>query len=128
GRLDSARYLQLEKPSEKVPPMAFGGVEPRLFVRAVDMCVNPDQRCMSATMQHDAAEPGTHAPINNRMPRPGEAKGAITREPEEKGSAPHLTQPKGDAPGARDTGNQANRNLTSLDRPALPGTVATARS
>jgi cytochrome o ubiquinol oxidase subunit 2 len=127
-RLDGATYLQLEKPSEKVAPMGFGAVEPRLFERAVEMCVNPDQPCMGETMKHDQQEPGSHAPINDRPQRPGEAEGAILKRPEDKGSSPHLTKPKGDAPGAHDTGNQANRNLTSLDRPALPGSLATARS
>ncbi|RYY06726.1 MAG: cytochrome ubiquinol oxidase subunit II, partial [Alphaproteobacteria bacterium] len=128
GRLTSAQYLRLEKPSEKVPPMAWGGIEAKLFDRAVEMCVNPDQPCMGASVKHDMAEPGNNAPINDRPQRPGEAQGAILKQPSEKGSGDHLTAPKGNAPGARDTGNDANRNMTSLERPVLPGTPATARS
>ncbi|MGE4323047.1 MAG: ubiquinol oxidase subunit II [Sphingobium sp.] len=51
--LDRAAYMTLEKPSEKVPPMLFGRVEPHLFHAALNMCVQPGKRCMDAVMMTD---------------------------------------------------------------------------
>lgn len=51
--LDRNRYLELEVPSENVPPMAFAEVEPRLFQRAVNMCVEDGKMCMSEMMAID---------------------------------------------------------------------------
>ncbi|SFR75970.1 ubiquinol oxidase subunit II [Sphingomonas jatrophae] len=105
-RLDVPTYLKLERPSERVRPIGFGGVDPRLFERVVAMCVQPGTPCM------DMSGHGMQKGVNNRAPRPGEAEGALTREPHEKGSSPHLSAPPGPAPGARDPGHRANRNLT----------------
>ena len=52
--LDRARYLELEKPSENVPPMAFAEVDPQLFGRVVNMCVEEDRMCMAEMMAYDA--------------------------------------------------------------------------
>ncbi|WP_420140301.1 ubiquinol oxidase subunit II [Sphingomonas sp.] len=122
GRLDGATYLKLEAPSENVAPTGFGGVERGLFDRIVAMCVKPGTSCMSS-MAH-----GGHPAVNNRPPDPDHAKGALTREPEEKGNSPHLMAPHGNAPGNRDRGDDANRNMTRLDVPALPGASAAARA
>ncbi|WP_253344727.1 ubiquinol oxidase subunit II [Sphingobium sp. OAS761] len=54
AKLDRATYVALEQPSEKVPPMYFGGVEPRLFHAALNMCVQPGKRCMDEIMMTDA--------------------------------------------------------------------------
>ncbi|WP_234463988.1 ubiquinol oxidase subunit II [Paracoccus caeni] len=51
--LDRARYLELEAPSENVAPMIFAEVEPRLFQRAVNMCVEEGKMCMSEMMAID---------------------------------------------------------------------------
>jgi cytochrome o ubiquinol oxidase subunit II len=53
GKLDRATYVQLEQPSEKVPPMYFGGVEPKLFHAALNMCAQPGKRCMDEVMMTD---------------------------------------------------------------------------
>jgi cytochrome o ubiquinol oxidase subunit 2 len=119
-RLDRANYLRLEQPSEKVRPMGFAGVEQGLFNRVVGMCVKPGTPCMTGS--HHNGQPT----VNDRPPLPGEAKGALTREPEEKGESPHMTAPHGKAPGQKDPGADANRNMTRLDLPALPGAVAAA--
>ncbi len=52
--LDRAAYVKLEQPSEKVPPMYFGSVEPKLFHAALNMCVQPGKRCMDEVMMTDA--------------------------------------------------------------------------
>lgn len=51
--LDSAAYMKLEKPSEKVPPMYFSGVQAKLFHDALNMCVQPGKRCMDDVMMTD---------------------------------------------------------------------------
>jgi cytochrome o ubiquinol oxidase subunit II len=118
-RLDTSTYLRLERPSEKVPPFGFGAVERGLFQRVVQMCVQPGTRCM------DMPGHGGRPAVNNRPPQPGEGKGALTREPEEKGTSPHLTAPQGAAPGKKDRGDDANRNMTLL-APRGPAVRATA--
>ncbi len=50
GELSRARYLQLEKPTEKVPVMRFATVAPGLFDAAVGQCVKPGTPCMAAAM------------------------------------------------------------------------------
>ncbi len=51
--LDRATYVKLEQPSEKVPPMYFGAVEPHLFHAALNMCAQPGKRCMDEVMMTD---------------------------------------------------------------------------
>lgn len=122
-RLDRATYLKLETPSENVSPIGFGTVDPALYQRVVRMCVKPGVPCMDM-----AGHGGGHGgAINNRPQGRGEAKGALTRDPDEKGTSPHLSAPHGEAPGENDRGADANRNMTLLDRPTLPGTAPHAR-
>ena len=54
GTLDRARYLELEEPSENLPPMAFAEVDPQLFSRVVNMCVEEGRMCMAEMMALDA--------------------------------------------------------------------------
>jgi len=51
--LETAAYLALEKPSEKVPPMRFAAVAPGLFDRVVNRCVAPGAPCMHEVMAAD---------------------------------------------------------------------------
>lgn len=51
--LDRARYLELERPSEKVPVMRFGGVEAGLWPAIVGLCVEPGKMCMGEMMAID---------------------------------------------------------------------------
>lgn len=110
-RLDTATYLKLAKPSEKVRPIGFGAIDPALFGRVIAMCVEPGTSCMQG-MSH--AGPA----VNDRAPRAGEAEGALTRDPSEKGESKHLSAPTGGSPGANDPGADANRNMTQLELPA----------
>ncbi|MGH6746966.1 cytochrome bo3 quinol oxidase subunit 2 [Novosphingobium sp. PhB57] len=54
GNLDRAAYLELEKPSEKVPATRYATVAPNLYDAIVDMCVEPGKMCMSEMMALDA--------------------------------------------------------------------------
>ncbi|MFC0203592.1 ubiquinol oxidase subunit II [Novosphingobium soli] len=54
GTLDRAAYLQLEKPSEKVPVIRYAAVAPDLYDAIVDMCVEPGKMCNSEMMAIDA--------------------------------------------------------------------------
>lgn len=46
GSLDGKVYLELEKPSVKEPPRRFASVEPGLYDKIVNMCVDPARMCM----------------------------------------------------------------------------------
>jgi len=52
--LDRAAYLDLEKPTENVPPRRYAGVEEGLFSAVVNMCVEPGKMCMHDMMAIDA--------------------------------------------------------------------------
>jgi cytochrome o ubiquinol oxidase subunit II len=54
GTLDRAAYLELEKPSEKVPVIRYASVSPDLYGAILDMCVEPGKMCMSEMMAIDA--------------------------------------------------------------------------
>ncbi len=130
--LDPATYMQLEKPSERVPSMRFAAVTPQLFDRAVGMCVQPGLSCMQDTMTKDMQAGGGHGAVVNDTPdqRGSEAKGALLKAPEEKGDSPHRNAPRQQAPGTNDRGSEANRSMTSADPLPQPfaGRAAIARS
>ncbi len=130
--LNAATYMQLEKPSERVPAIRFATVEPRLFDRAVGMCIQPGLSCMQDTMAKDMQAGGGHGSAVNDTPdqRGSEAKGAILKTPEEKGSSPHRNAPRPPAPGTNDRGSAANRTMTSADPLPQPfaGRAPIARS
>ncbi len=84
GALTRARYLALEKPSEKAPVMRFAAVEPGLFDAIVGQCVKPGTACMTdmmmqhggdtAGMAHEAGK-GTPAPKKPEEPLTGGSAG-----------------------------------------------------
>lgn len=51
--LTREEYLQLETPSENVPPRRYARVDPELFDRAVNMCVEENKMCMAEMMAID---------------------------------------------------------------------------
>ena len=65
GALDRAAYLRLEKPSEKDPVRRFASVEPQLFDRIVNLCVEPGKMCMHDMMAMDARGGAGHAGLYN---------------------------------------------------------------
>ncbi len=76
--LDRARYLELEKPSENVAPMAFASVDPQLFQRVVNMCVEEGRMCMAEMMAYDA---------QGGLGLPGIANIAALTDPDIRGAA-----------------------------------------
>nr|WP_314443307.1 ubiquinol oxidase subunit II [uncultured Sphingomonas sp.] len=117
--LDTATYLQLVKPSEKVPPMLFAAGDNDLFRRVVERCVEPGKPCMGDVMRRDMGHGG--AGHHGMTPRGGSApphgdkpEGALFKSNEDKGTGPNVTKPTdpGKAPGATKPGDPANRNMT----------------
>ncbi len=53
-KLDRAKYLELERPSENVKPVTFASIDPQLFPRVVNMCVEEGKICMAEMMALDA--------------------------------------------------------------------------
>lgn len=66
--LDRNRYLEVEKPSERVPVMHFAGVENGLYTAIVNMCVERDKMCVSEMMSIDEQGGLGHAGLNNMAP------------------------------------------------------------
>lgn len=54
GVLDRPKYLELETPSENVKPQTFAEIDPELFDRVVNMCVEQGKICMAEMMALDA--------------------------------------------------------------------------
>ncbi|WP_347137676.1 ubiquinol oxidase subunit II [Paracoccus sp. SSK6] len=75
--LDRARYLDLEKPSENVAPMTFASVDPQLFSRVVNMCVEEGRMCMAEMMALDA---------QGGLGLPGIANVAVLADPDAPGA------------------------------------------
>ncbi|WP_283214509.1 ubiquinol oxidase subunit II [Sphingomonas sp. 3P27F8] len=136
GSLQTASYLSLAKPSEKVPVMRFGAVERGLFDRVVNGCVEPDKPCMKDVMARDMARGGGNpkdarmgagmppgrdtAPIAGGKPVP-----ALEKAPQDKGSGPNVTKPaEPGAPGRAKPGDQRNRNMSAVSPLTVPGAPA----
>ena len=125
ARLTRGSYLTLERPSYDVVPFGMGGVERGLYRRIVAMCVAPGTNCMGGGM---AGMNGVAPAVNDRAPPRFYGKGALTRPAREKGEGPASDVPHGRLPGARRPGDPANRNMTMLDRPRLPGARVDGRA
>lgn len=112
AKLDRATYVKLEQPSEKVPPMYFGGVEPKLFHAALNMCAQPGKRCMDEVMMTDmhggAGKASAHDTKGLRHDGTIDVGGYHPVEPGKKGE---IAQPAGLTPAAERTpaaqGNEA---------------------
>jgi cytochrome o ubiquinol oxidase subunit 2 len=101
--LDTNRYLQLERPSEKVPAAYFASVDKSLFDRIYNRCVRPGTPCMSDMMAgHHAADPRV-------VQKP---EGALLKRGAEKGESPNMTKPLGPPPGNANPRSPANRDLS----------------
>ncbi|MDF2495607.1 ubiquinol oxidase subunit II [Sphingomonas sp.] len=135
--LDTANYLKLEKPSEKVPPMFFSNVQPALFQRIYERCVTPGTPCMSEIMARDAAlrgakphemRPGAGVPAGRTSIPREKPEGALLKDSEEIEPAPHLSKPPlPGAPGATKPDSPRNRDMSFLLLPTVPGLTGAAR-
>lgn len=66
--LDRDRYLELEKPSEKVPAIHFSSVDGALWDAILNMCVEPGKMCMGEMMAIDRQGGLSMASVRNTMP------------------------------------------------------------
>ncbi|MFV0474683.1 MAG: ubiquinol oxidase subunit II [Pikeienuella sp.] len=75
GALDRKGYLELAAPSENVAPFTFAEVDPEIFSRVVNMCVEEGRMCMAEMMSLDESGGLGLAGLMNRAPtletRPG---------------------------------------------------------
>jgi cytochrome o ubiquinol oxidase subunit 2 len=117
--LDTATYLQLVRPSEKVPSMLFAVGNKDLYRRILERCVEPGKPCMGDTMRRDMGHGGgAHGTMTpgrgSAPPKAGRPEGAIFKSNDEKGTGPNVTKPTDTrkAPGATKPGDPANRNMT----------------
>ncbi|RXD04976.1 ubiquinol oxidase subunit II [Sphingomonas sp. UV9] len=132
GGLNRASYLQLEKPSEKVPVRYYNAVEQGMFKLVVEQCVQPGKVCMSQMMHGGKTGGDSHADMampgvnGGKGPQGGSERveGALMKEADEKGSGKHWTAPadiKRDGANSA-PGSDANRNHTMLTPSIMPGT------
>ncbi len=122
--LDTARYLELEKPSERVPAMYFSGIDKTLFDRVYNRCVRPGTPCMSDVMRHDMKAAGKHAmpPGPDSVPANGDKpEGAIFKQGEEKGDGPNRTSPESERDGGADLPRTHSSHPTSQHGAASAG-------
>ncbi|WP_344709271.1 ubiquinol oxidase subunit II [Sphingomonas humi] len=116
--LDTATYLRLVKPSERVPSMLFSVGDKDLFRRIVERCVEPGKPCMGDVMAKDMGHGGGHGTMppgrGSAPPHGDKPEGAIFKSPEEKGTGANVTKPTDPrkAPGVTKPGDDANRNMT----------------
>ena len=118
-RLSTDRYLELEKPSERVPAMGFNAVQPGLWDKILGMCVKPGTPCMQDAMAKDMHR-GAHAPVSNRPPV-DKPDGALFKAPEEKKGGENRGAPIETPAGSQDRGGKENRSFSAIDRSTLPG-------
>ena len=131
GGLNRSSYLQLEKPSEKVPVRYYNAVQADMFKLVVEQCVQPGKPCMSQMMHGGKGGGDSHAGMampgvnGGKGPQDsGHPEGALMKDADEKGSGNHWTAPadikQDGANGA--PGSQSNRNHTMLTPSTMPGT------
>jgi len=96
--LDLPTYLQLQKPSEKVPAMRFSAVDPDLYRRILERCIEPGKPCMTQLMAHDRmtgggnphdVRPGAGIPAGRQSMPSEKPEGALFKSPAEKGTQPN---------------------------------------
>lgn len=141
--LQTAEYLELEKPSEKVAPMYFASVAPDLFHRVLNRCVAPGQPCMHEVMAADreadrrgrSAGHGGHGgheamPSSRTGPMPAHDRpeGALMKAPEEIAPGKNVTAPREPGtPGSTQPASPKNRDISFL-RHLPQGPAAAARA
>ncbi len=129
GALNAADYLRLEVPSEKVPVIQYGAVQPQLFTRVLNQCVAPNKPCIVDVIAHDRMRSanslrglGDMPAERDSMPAAGEKPTpALEKSPGAKGSGPNVTKPPtAEPPGKTGPGDPRNRNISYRLRPPAP--------
>jgi cytochrome o ubiquinol oxidase subunit II len=135
--LDLPTYMQLVKPSEKVPAMRFAGSDPDLFRRILERCVEPGKPCMSDLMKHDRAAGGGHPhemrpgggmPSGRQSIPSQKPEGAIFKSPEEKGTGANRNRFVEPTPEGRTPPPTPDHNMSSLEPAASPLAQPTAKA
>jgi cytochrome o ubiquinol oxidase subunit 2 len=134
GSMQAGSYLQLEKPSEKMPVMRFGIVQPGLYQRILNRCVTRSKPCLADVMMHDRMRTSrgnvdrmhqneAGAPSNADHPTP-----ALQKPPGQMGPGLNVTKPgePSTAPGERKPGDPRNRNMSLVAPSSIPGAASTA--
>jgi cytochrome o ubiquinol oxidase subunit 2 len=85
--LDRQGLLTLEKPSEKVAPMAFGHIDKALFDLVANRCEKPGTVCLRAMMAGHTPDPRGGI---------GKPDGAVLKPADQKGESPNVTSPAHD--------------------------------
>ena len=52
--LDAKRFMALEQPSDSVKPVFFGTIEPGIFEKILNLCVDPGKMCLDRMMAIDS--------------------------------------------------------------------------
>ncbi len=116
--LAAATYLRLQKPSEKVPAMRFATVQPGLFDRVLNRCVEPGRPCAAPMIMRDQRASGRPAglaipPARDAAPVPGgRPTPALQKSPAEKGAGGNRTAPRTPPPGQQKPGDDRNRTFS----------------
>lgn len=79
--LDRARYLELAEPSENVAPMSFRDVEPDLFRRILNRCVEEGRLCIDQMAALDSLGGTGPAGALNTMPADGRRASVLGSDP-----------------------------------------------
>ncbi|WP_019834344.1 COX aromatic rich motif-containing protein [Sphingomonas sp. PR090111-T3T-6A] len=115
--------------------MHFAAVQPGLFERIVNRCVEPGKPCAVDVMRRDMQRAGGNpenpqmgagmAPGRESAPVPGgQPVPALEKTPQEKGSGPNVTRTvQPGTPGQRTPGDPRNRDMTRADPSLAPGAV-----
>ncbi|MGN6377019.1 MAG: ubiquinol oxidase subunit II [Sphingomonas sp.] len=116
-QLTNANYLKLAQPSEDVPPMGFSAFAPGLFPRILNLCTHPGDQCIADQMRQDMMKDNGHKtalPVNDTgAGNSRQTKGALFKEPQEKGTSPNISQPPAPGtPGSNKPGDQKNRGMS----------------
>jgi len=128
--LDDSTYLQLAKPSEKVPVAYFASVGGDLYRRILERCVEPGKPCMSDVMRHDMSQgggnphdvrPGAGMPPGRQSaPQGRKPDGAVFKSPAEKGVGANRNRFVEPTPGGRAPPPTPDNNMSSLVPAASP--------
>ncbi|WP_394652236.1 ubiquinol oxidase subunit II [uncultured Sphingomonas sp.] len=119
--LDTPTYLEIEKPTDKVPPMYFARIQPGLFDRVYQRCVRPGTPCMRDMMRHDqdgGAMPSMHG---SQPPAGQKPEGAIFQGGNEMDVSPNRGKEPAKPSGNANPNDPNNRDMSRLDLPALRG-------
>ena len=108
--LELASYRELAKPSERVPMARYSAIDPDLFRRILERCVEPGTPCMSEMMSHGSR--GRGMPAAHGEARHDKAEGAIFESGEGKKSNATKPAPPVQAPGVTDPVAEKNRSLS----------------